>query len=1266
MDTADFGGSLPTGTVNFASGVTSQIISINVSGDTEIESDEAFVVTLSAPVSTLIGTATANGTIQNDDDSISIVATSASKPEGDTGTTAFTFTVNRTGNTASAVSATYTVSGAAVDGADFGGSLPTGTVSFASGVTSQVITVNVSGDTTVESDEAFTVTLSAPVGTVIGTASANGAIQNDDESISIAATSAAKAEGQSGTTAFTFTVSRTGNTSGVASASYAVTSSAANGTDFGGSFPTGTVNFSDGNGSEVIIINVSGDTDVEANEAFTVTLSSPVSTTIATASANGTIQNDDASVAIETLSSTNAEGQSGTTAFTFKIKRIEDLNGAASVDYLVSGTGANAAGAADFGGSFPSATVNFANGESEQTITVNVSGDTAVEADESFLVTISNPTNTVISTATATGVIQNDDASVSVAAASADKAEGQSGATTYTFTATRTGNITGAATVEYAITGSSAFQASAADFVGGTLPSGTVNFTAGVNTSLITINIAADTSVEENEGFTLTLNTPSAGMVIDTATAMGTIQNDDAGVSIAETSAVKDEGQSGSTAYTFTATRSGNITAAATVNYAVTGANPADFDGDVLPSGTVNFAAGVSSAMITINVVGDTTVESDENFTVTLSAPSVGTVIITASANGTIQNDDASVSIAANDAVKAEGQSGNTSFTFTATRTGNIALAATVNYAVTGADAADFQAGILPTGTVNFAGGADSALITVSVVGDTVVEGDENFTVTLNTPSVGMVIGTAAANGTIQNDDASVSITATSSVKAEGQTGNSAYTFTLIRTGNISAPATVDYVVTGSGATADDFVGGVLPSGTVNFAGGVGSSVVTINVTADTVVESDENFVVTLSAPSTGIVIGTAVANGTIQNDDASLAIAATSATNTEGQSGSTDFTFTVTRTGATTEIASVAYAITGSGANAADAADFGGTLPSGTLNFAGGSISEVVTVSVSGDTNVELDEGFTVTLSSPSVGTIIDTATDSGLIQNDDAALSIAITDADKLEGDAGSTSFTFTVTRTGETNSSVDVNYAVTGSDVDSSDFGGSLPSGIVNFASGVTTQVITVNVSGDTDIESAEVFVVTLSSPSTGAIIVTDSAQGVIKNDDGPVEYFIAGLDADKTEGNTGSTAFTFSVIRSGTPGVALEQITYTVAGSGANAATAADFINGFESGQVDFAAGEHTHILTIDIVGDIEFETSESFAVTLSEAPVTATIAQATAEGVIQNDDADPVTGIVPVTQAVVPASSGGGGGSFGWLMLGVLVVLIPVRRLRYRV
>ena len=116
------------------------------------------------------------------------------------------------------------------------------------------------------------------------------------------------------------------------------------------------------------------------------------------------------------------------------------------------------------------------------------------------------------------------------------------------------------------------------------------------------------------------------------------------------------------------------------------------------------------------------------------------------------------------------------------------------------------------------------------------------------------------------------------------------------------------------------------------------------------------------------------------------LSIAATDASKAEGNSGSTPFTFTVTRGGTTTGTSSVNWAVTGSGSAPADATDFGGSLPGGIINFAPGETSKTLTVNVAGDTTSEPNEGFTVTLSGATGGTVT-TAAASGTINNDDTA---------------------------------------------------------------------------------------------------------------------------------------------------------------------------------------------------------------------------------------------------------------------------------------
>ena len=552
--------------------------------------------------------------------------------------------------------------------------------------------------------------------------------------------------------------------------------------------------------------------------------------------------------------------------------------------------------------------------------------------------------------------------------------------------------------------------------------SGILTFAPGVTQQNILVAIVGDAVLESSETFTVTLSDPSEGASILDGTATGTILNDDvapASLSIAVTSANKAEGQSGSTPFTFTVTRTGDLSGAASAQWAVTGAavNGADFTGGVLPSGTVSFAAGETSKVITIRVAGDSIVEPDEAFSVMLSNPGAGTSLGTASANGLIRNDDVapvSLSIAATSADTAEGQSGSTLFTFTVTRTGDLTGLSSAEWAVTGAavNGADFTGGVLPSGTVSFAAGETSKVITINVAGDSIVESDETFSVTLSNPGTGTSLGAASANGLIRNDDvapASLSISATSADKLEGDGSGTAFTFTVTRTGDLSGAASAHWAVDGATVDGADFTGGVLPSGTVSFAAGETSKVITIDVAGDSIVEPDEAFSVMLSNPGAGTSLGTASASGLIRNDDSSLSITAASADKLEGDAGATTFTFTVTRTSDLSGAASAHWAVGGA---AVDAADFtGGVLPSGTVSFAAGETSKVITIGVAGDSIVEPNEAFSVALSNPSAGTSLGIASASGIIRNDDVSLSIAVASADKPEGDLGATPFTFAV---------------------------------------------------------------------------------------------------------------------------------------------------------------------------------------------------------------------------------------------------------------
>lgn len=481
--------------------------------------------------------------------------------------------------------------------------------------------------------------------------------------LSIAATSASKAEGNSGTTSFTFDVTRTVDTTGTSTVNYAITggtTNPANEADFGGTFPSGSVTFDPGDTTKTITINVSGDTAVELNEAFVVTLSGPSSpAVIGTATANGTIQNDDSSFGIAALSASKLEGNSGTTSFTFTVTRAGDTTTTATVDYTAAGSGANPTDAADFSGAV-TGTASFAIGAATATVTIDVAGDTTPESDETFDVTLSNAVGSgaisaIVGTpASATGTILNDDAATTIAIAATDatKAEGNTGTTSFTFTVTRSGVTTGTSSATWTVTGSGANPANTTTDL--TAPiAGTVSFAADETSQVITVLVTGDTTIEPIEGFTVTLSAPSSGTAISTAAADGSIVNDDLSISLPTTATSTTEGNSGSAPVSVTVTRTGDTTVSTTVDWAVTGsgtnaANPTDFAGNVLPSGTVTFAIGETTQTINFNIQGDTTVELDETFTLTLSNASGGAVIGTATQGGTIVTDDV-VALAAGD-----------------------------------------------------------------------------------------------------------------------------------------------------------------------------------------------------------------------------------------------------------------------------------------------------------------------------------------------------------------------------------------------------------------------------------------------------------------------------------------------------------------------------------------------------------------------------------------------------------------------------------------
>ncbi|MTJ30044.1 glycosyl hydrolase family 18 protein, partial [Aphanizomenon sp. UHCC 0183] len=223
-----------------------------------------------------------------------------------------------------------------------------------------------------------------------------------------------------------------------------------------------------------------------------------------------------------------------------------------------------------------------------------------------------------------------------------NRSDGNTFRSSLSYTFTRTGATTNALTVNYGITGT----ADSSDYTGATPGTGkTITFAAGASTATLTIYPTPDTDFENDETVLLTLAS-GTGYTIGTTTAVtGTITNDDSVVvSPSITLAVSPSSvtEDGTTNLIYTFTRTGATTNALTVNYGIAGtANSTDYTGATPGTGkTITFAAGASTATLTINPTADTTVESDETVLLTLASGTGYTVGTTTAVTGTITNDD--------------------------------------------------------------------------------------------------------------------------------------------------------------------------------------------------------------------------------------------------------------------------------------------------------------------------------------------------------------------------------------------------------------------------------------------------------------------------------------------------------------------------------------------------------------------------------------------------------------------------------------------------
>lgn len=347
--------------------------------------------------------------------------------------------------------------------------------------------------------------------------------------------------------------------------------------------------------------------------------------------------------------------------------------------------------------------------------------------------------------------------------------------------------------------------------------------------------------------------------------------------------------------------------------------------------------------------------------------------------------------------------------------------------------------------------------------------------------------------------------------------------------------------------------------------------------------------------------------NITINDNDIFHSITPLASTVSEGDMGTTECTFTVTRTGGTTGSGSVDYTVNTSSdaayaANGTDYNNIGGTSgasgASGTINFAAEETSKTITMDILGDYRDEQDKKIEITLSAPSAeagytAAISGTNPAVSTITDDDTAGLTANPASGLMTTEAGGQT-TFTVVLDSEP--TADVTLSLSSNDTTE----GTISPDTLTFTptnwDNAPTHTITVT-GQDDDVDDGNMnYTITLKKPvSTDAdytALADTEAVTLVNSNDDTAGYAITAISNNTTE-EGGSTTFEINLTSQPTADVVL-----TYSSSNAGEGTVSPSTNTFTA--VDWDTGKP---ITVTGVNDSFLDGNIGFNIVINVDPAT---------------------------------------------------------------
>lgn len=1173
-------------TVTFAAGTRGGTFTIPVIGDLTPEALESFTVLLSNAGGGQLVTNSVTGFIQ-DNDALNVSVTDATVQEGDSGQIEATFTISLSGVSANDVEVTYaTTDKNAVAGSDY--QALSGTVTIAAGQTQALLVVNVNGDLLPEPNEFFVVNLTGSTNAGIGRAQGLGVIL-DDDTLSVSVGDVAVTEGNSGTKNATFTVYLSNPVSTDVIVDYTTLDGSA--TTASGDYVarSGKITFAAGSSSATVIVPINGDQLPEQNETFFLDLTSTSRGTIARSRAMALVVNDDATV--PNLSVSDASGfEGGNVQFTIF------LNFPASENVVVQYSTADGTGLAGTDYTAVSGTVTIPLGQTSATFTVPTRDNVLLDGNRTFKVNVSSSQLNVFRGQGVGTIIDNDSLGLSISDATV--VEGNEGGTTATFTVYLTAPTENDVTFRYRTTGGTAVATE--DY----LPDlNVVTIPAGATAATFTVTVLANADPQSNRTVEVTIDN-AVGAALQRTKGTLTIVDDDVvtatppALSLGDQTVRENAGRA-----TFTVFLSQATDSDVTVEYTTSNGAASAGSDYVAAQGTVLIPAGQTSATFTVDLRDDNAVEGPEDFRVTLSNP-LGATLARDQATGTIIDDDVTPFVTIGAAAVREGNSGSTKATLTLLLNRPGAQPITVFYSTANGTALAGSDYTSTTGNVTIPAGTTIHTFTVDVLGDTLIEGDEDFVVNLTGILNGALRGTSGlvtiiddetptpsltvSNAIIKEGDAGTSfaeflvqlsnvhntdvtfaystastpqVTIGDVTVAEGNVGTSLATFTVYLSSPTFQAVTLDYATGGGNALPGlDYV---TTSGTVTVPAGATQATFTVPIVGNSTPEGNRNFFVNLSRPTGGAVILRGQSTATIVDDDA-LRVSVGDAVVREGDLGTTTIaTFTV-------------YLNAPSPLNNPVRVTYTSPFGTGQVTVPAGQTTQTFNLNIPGNALPGPNVPFNVSLSNPTVG-VLGRATGQGLIVDDDTSPGrLTVGDATIQEGALGTTgAISFKVFLIQAVNQVVTVDYStVDDTAVGNTDY---LPrNGTITFLPGQTEATITVPVVGNNLVDGNRQFFLDLANASNGIQVLRARGAGTIIDDDIAAPFVSVG-DVTVQKAGAGLTPATFQIFLS-TPSNQPVTVRYqTVDG---NASGGLDYVT--TTGTVTFVPGQTVATVTVPVI------------------------------------------------------------------------------------